>query len=58
MTGFSLRKYVVPRNNVDLGDVFVTLQQARADAVGGLVDFSVSQTTLEDIFIDFAKRQP
>jgi ABC-type multidrug transport system ATPase subunit len=53
----SLRKYRVPRADVSLGDVFAAMQEARAAGVGGLVDFSVSQTTLEDVFISFAKKQ-
>ena len=53
----SLRKYRVPRGEVSLGDVFAAMQEARAKGVGGLVDFSVSQTSLEDIFISFAKKQ-
>ena len=41
---------VVPR-------VFQVLQAAKADPANPLEDFSVSQMTLDDVFIQFAKQQ-
>jgi ABC-type multidrug transport system ATPase subunit len=48
-------RYEIPQENVHLSGVFRTLEQDR-EALG-LADFSVSQTTLEQVFVRFAAQQ-
>ena len=45
--GFAIKKYEVPRSDATLGQIFTVLSEAKANKTGGVVDFSVSQTTLE-----------
>ena len=42
-------------NDVDLAESFRSLEQMKED--GSILDYSVSQSTLEQIFINFAKDQ-
>jgi ABC-type multidrug transport system ATPase subunit len=48
-------RYEIPQENVNLSGVFRKLEQDRAAL--GLADFSVSQTTLEQVFVRFAAQQ-
>jgi hypothetical protein len=42
--------------SVDLASIFELLNAKAAEL--GIVDFSVTQTTLEDVFLGFARLQP
>ena len=44
---------IIEMNNLKL--LFSTLQEMKKDEL--LVDYRISQTTLDDVFISFAKRQ-
>eukprot|EP00123_Amoebidium_parasiticum_P015512 comp23006_c0_seq1/m.36687 comp23006_c0_seq1/g.36687 ORF comp23006_c0_seq1/g.36687 comp23006_c0_seq1/m.36687 type:complete len:1736 (-) comp23006_c0_seq1:41-5248(-) len=50
-----LLTYALPKEGVTLGQVFGALERARGRL--GLDDYSLSQTTLEQIFILFARQQ-
>merc|ERR1712146_380531 len=52
---FSILKYVVPKQGCSLADIFERVQ-AHRDRLG-ILDFAVSQTTLEDIFLYFADQE-
>ena len=48
-------RFVVPRADVGIGPLFRALVESRAGL--GIEDFSVSQSTLEDVFLFFARQQ-
>ena len=52
-TGLSVKKYEVPQTDTKMGAIFAAILGAQEKL--GITDFSVSQTTLEDVFIRFAK---
>ncbi|CAL8101606.1 unnamed protein product [Orchesella dallaii] len=48
-------KFNIPQESADLGGIFTTLNGYKNEKV--LEDYSVSQTTLDDIFVKFASHQ-
>ena len=50
-----VRRFEVPSADADLASIFELLNQRAADL--HIVDFSVTQTTLEDVFLSFARLQ-
>lgn len=50
---FAVMKFVVPKEGVELASIFELMEKHRERL--GVLDFSVSQTTLEDIFLHFAE---
>ena len=54
-SGTRVRRYEVPSRDSDLAAIFELLTE-RATALN-VVDFSVTQTTLEDVFLKFARLQ-
>ena len=51
----TMKRYEIPSEDSDLATIFETVQGAAEEL--GIVDFSVSQTTLEDVFLKFARLQ-
>lgn len=47
--------YKIPSNAVSVGQVFGVLEDQKA--AGNLEEYAFSQTTLEQVFIEFAKQQ-
>ena len=54
-SGTMVRRFEVPSADADLASIFELLNQRAADL--HIVDFSVTQTTLEDVFLSFARLQ-
>ena len=54
-SGTVVKRYEVPADDADLATIFELLN-SKADELG-IVDFSVTQTTLEDVFLKFARMQ-
>lgn len=48
-----VKRYEIPSNDVDLAKIFEQIND-NAESYG-IIDFSVSQTTLEDVFLKFAR---
>ncbi|KAJ3035426.1 ATP-binding cassette sub- A member 5 [Rhizophlyctis rosea] len=57
----NMRRYRVPSEDVvtvgGLGGVFEGLRGLKGDGIGEVTDYAFSQTTLDQVFIEFAKRQ-
>lgn len=51
----NLFEYILPFNDTKLSQIFGKLEEAREPL--GIKDYSVSQTTLDQVFINFAKLQ-
>jgi len=49
--------YQLPLKDTWLPQVFHVMEKAKADSNGELEDYSVSQLTLDDVFIQFASKQ-
>jgi len=49
--------YQLPLKDTWLPQVFHVMEKAKADSNGDLEDYSVSQLTLDDVFIQFASKQ-
>eukprot|EP01107_Rhizomastix_libera_P015006 TRINITY_DN5198_c0_g1_i2.p1 TRINITY_DN5198_c0_g1~~TRINITY_DN5198_c0_g1_i2.p1 ORF type:complete len:595 (-),score=183.73 TRINITY_DN5198_c0_g1_i2:21-1805(-) len=47
-------KYSLPKSSVSLGEIFSKIEMERQNL--GIVDYSVSQTTLEEVFINVTKK--
>jgi len=54
-SGTMVRRFEVPSDDADLALSFELLNQRAAEM--HIVDFSVTQTTLEDVFLRFARLQ-
>ena len=54
-SGTLVKRYAVPAGDADLASVFELLTARAAELA--IVDFSVTQTTLEDVFLKFARMQ-
>ena len=54
-SGTMVRRFEVPSADADLASIFELLNQRAAEL--HIVDFSVTQTTLEDVFLSFARLQ-
>ena len=50
-----VKRFEVPSVDADLASIFELLNQRAAEL--HIVDFSVTQTTLEDVFLRFARLQ-
>jgi len=51
----AIRKYMVPRTSTaSLSGIFEKLLKGSRDGGYGIIDFSISQSTLEDVFLKFA----
>ena len=50
-----LREYKIPQDDMNLGMVFETIEKNKEDLK--IKDYSLSQQTLEQVFIRFAKEQ-
>ena len=55
LSGHTMKRYEIPGADSDLATIFETVEAKKGEL--GIVDFSVSQTSLEDVFIKFARLQ-
>ena len=55
VSGHTMKRYEIPGADSDLATIFETVEAKKGEL--GIVDFSVSQTSLEDVFIKFARLQ-
>eukprot|EP00002_Diphylleia_rotans_P008604 TRINITY_DN1856_c0_g1_i6.p1 TRINITY_DN1856_c0_g1~~TRINITY_DN1856_c0_g1_i6.p1 ORF type:complete len:270 (-),score=65.11 TRINITY_DN1856_c0_g1_i6:171-980(-) len=48
-------RFEIPRESLDLGNIFKTIESQRQSL--GIIDYALSQTTLEQVFMNFARIQ-